>query len=33
VTLQASPYGEPVYLRLGYKIYDHIKWYSHGKPR
>jgi ribosomal protein S18 acetylase RimI-like enzyme len=33
VTLQASPYGEPVYLRLGYKIYDRVKWYSHGKPR
>jgi ribosomal protein S18 acetylase RimI-like enzyme len=32
VTLQASPYGEPVYLRLGYKIYGRIKWYSHGKP-
>ena len=27
VTLQASPYGEPVYLRLGYKAYDRLKWY------
>ncbi len=27
VTLQASPYGEPIYLRLGYKTYDRLKWY------
>jgi ribosomal protein S18 acetylase RimI-like enzyme len=32
VTLQASPYGEPLYLRLGYKTYDRLKWYSHRKP-
>lgn len=33
VTLQASPYGEPVYLRLGYKIYDRLRWYGHWKPK
>jgi ribosomal protein S18 acetylase RimI-like enzyme len=27
VTLQASPYGESIYLRLGYKTYDRLKWY------
>lgn len=27
VTLQASPYGAPIYLRLGYKAYDRLKWY------
>ncbi|MBI4963768.1 MAG: hypothetical protein HY913_10880 [Desulfomonile tiedjei] len=32
VTLQASSYGEPIYVRLGYQTYDHLKWYMHGKP-
>jgi hypothetical protein len=32
VTLQASPFGEPLYLRLGYKTYDRLKWYGHRKP-
>lgn len=27
VTLQASAYGESVYLQLGYKTYDRLKWY------
>lgn len=32
VTLQASQFGEPIYLRLGYKTYDRMKWYSHPPP-
>jgi ribosomal protein S18 acetylase RimI-like enzyme len=33
VTLQASSFGEPIYLRLGYKVYDRLKWYGHWKPK
>ncbi|HEV2610457.1 MAG TPA: GNAT family N-acetyltransferase [Noviherbaspirillum sp.] len=33
VTLQASPFGAPVYERLGYHEYDRLKFYRHlGKP-
>lgn len=27
VTLQASPMGEPVYTRMGYRTYDRLRWY------
>jgi len=32
VTLQASPHGEPVYLRLGYKAFDSLRFYVHPEP-
>ncbi|MET0341245.1 MAG: GNAT family N-acetyltransferase [Polyangiales bacterium] len=32
VTLQASPFGEPIYHRLGYQTYARVRWYSHRSP-
>jgi ribosomal protein S18 acetylase RimI-like enzyme len=32
VTLQASPFGEPLYLKLGYRTYDRLRRYRHRAP-
>jgi ribosomal protein S18 acetylase RimI-like enzyme len=32
VTLQASPYGEALYRRLGYKTYDRLLRFRHPAP-
>lgn len=32
VTLQASPYGEPIYRRMGYREYGRVRWYRHRAP-
>lgn len=32
VTLQASPMGEPIYTRIGYRTFDRLRWYVVPPP-
>jgi hypothetical protein len=33
VALQASPMGEPIYARIGYRTFDRLRWYVVPPPR